>query len=204
MPFRSITALRLVALAALAGAAGAATGTQPATPQPATPQPASASASADEPAVWVPKEVIFNYREFTTRYSCDGLQERVKALLRSLGAGSDMQVSGFGCTRLAGPDPLANVRIKINVLQPAQGQAEHTVAAHWQTVNLPPESDPIQRAADCELVQQFRQLVLPLFTARDVVGNTTCEPRTIVPGSTGLKVQVLVADSAAPAAAAAH
>lgn len=199
MRFRKVTAPGLMTLAVLAGATawGAPMGTQV-----ATSQPDSASASAGESAVWVPKEVIFNYREFTTKYSCDGLQERVKALLRELGARSDMRVSGFGCTRLAGPDPLANVRIKINVLQPARSPADHTVPAHWQTVNLPPERDPIQRAADCELVQQFRQQVLPVFTARDVAGNTTCEPRNIVPGSTGLKMQVLVADSTAPAASA--
>ena len=197
MTFRNVTALGLIALAALAGgtARGAPTGTQAAIPQ-------SDSTSAGESAVWVPKELIFNYREFTTRYSCDGLQERVKTLLRSLGARSDMKVQGFGCTRLAGPDPLANVRIRINVLQPAQGQADHTVPAHWQTVELPPERDPTQRAADCELIQQFRQQVLPAFTARDVAGSTTCEPRNIVPGSTGLKLQVLVTDSIAPPAAA--
>ena len=199
MQFRNITALGLMTLAALAGATvwGAPRSAQAAMPQPD-------SASAEESAVWVPKEVLFNYREFTTRYSCEGLQERVKALLRSLGARSDMMVSGVGCTRLVGPDPLANARIKINVLQPAHGRVGHTVAAHWQTVDLPPERDPTQRAADCELIQQFRQQVLPLFTTREVAGNTTCEPRNIVPGSTGLKVQVLVADSTTPAAAAAR
>ncbi len=200
MAFRNVAALAL--MAALAAWAGATASGAPRSTQAATPRPDSNAAG--ESAVWVPKELVFNYREFTTKYSCDGLQERVKMLLRSLGARSDMKVQGFGCTRLVGPDPLANVRIKINVLQPAQGQADHAVPAHWQTVDLPPERDPTQRAADCELIQQFRQQVLPAFTARDVAGNTTCEPRNIVPGSTGLKVQVLVADSTAPAAAAAH
>lgn len=201
MRFRNIMAQGLVALAALAGATARAA---PADAQAAQSRPDSASASAGESAVWVPKDLIFNYREFTTRYSCDGLQDRVKTLLRALGARSDMMVSGLGCTRLAGPDPLANVRIRINVLQPAHGQADHTLPAHWQTVDLPPERDPTLRAADCELIQQFRQQVLPLFAARDVAGNTTCEPRNIVPGSTGLKVQVLMAGPTAPSTAAAR
>jgi hypothetical protein len=199
MSFRNFTARSVVALAAgtVLIASGAPMSARAAVQQPD-------AASAGESAVWVPKELVFNYRQFTTRYSCDGLQERVKTLLRSLGARSDMKVQGFGCTRLVGPDPLANVRIKINVLQPADGRTGHAVPAHWQTVELPPERDPTQRAADCELIQQFRQQVLPAFTARDVAGNTTCEPRNIVPGSTGLRVQVLVADSNAPAAAAAR
>src|SRR5579863_5529099 len=83
--------------------------------------------SSTQAAVWVPKEFNFVYLEFTTRYSCDGLQERMRTLLLALGARDDLHVLGYGCTRLAGPDPLASVRIKINVLQPANDQAEHTV-----------------------------------------------------------------------------
>jgi hypothetical protein len=71
-------------------------------------------------------------------------------------------------------------------------------------VDLPPERDPLLKAADCELIQQVRQEVLPLFATRNVEGSTTCEPRLIVPGSTQLKAQVLVADRGTPVAAAGH
>ena len=165
--------------------------------------PEASFPSGDQSAVWVPKELTFIYREFTTQYSCDGLQQRMRKLLLDLGARSDLQVRGYGCTRLVGPDPFAGVRIKLNVLQLANGQA-HTVPAHWQTVRLPPEHDPLWQAADCELIQQVGQQILPLFAARNVEARSQCEARNIVPGSTGLKVQVLIAARTAPVAASAR
>jgi hypothetical protein len=191
MRFTTITASGLMILALAAGSAWGA----PSIPQASSP-------SGDESAVWVPKELTFVYKEFTTQYSCDGLQQRMRTLLLGLGARSDLQVRGYGCTRLVGPDPFAGVRIKLNVLQPANGQAEHTVLAHWQTVRLPPEHDPLLQAADCELIQQVGQQILPLFAARNVEVNSQCEARNVVPGSTRLTAQVLIADPTAPTAAA--
>jgi|SRR5579871_1539790 len=197
MHIRSIAAVAATALVVLVGWAG--------TSARAAPSPSQPDASSPgEPAVWVPQELTFVYREFTTQYSCDGLQQRMKKLLLDLGARGDLQVRGYGCTRLVGPDPFAGVRIKLNVLQPAHGDAGHTVPAHWQTVRLPPEHDPLWQAADCELIQQIGQQILPLFAARNIENRSQCEARNIVPGSTRLKAQVLIADPGAPSAASAR
>ncbi|MBV8909768.1 MAG: hypothetical protein JOZ89_03310 [Gammaproteobacteria bacterium] len=127
----------------------------------------------------------------------------MKQILLALGARPDLEVRGYGCTRIAGPDELASVTIRIHVLQPiekataaAGPQSATSVPAHWETVELPPKHDPLGQAADCELIAQVKREVLPLFAARNVDFSASCEPRQLVPGSTRLKAQVLIADQA--------
>src|SRR5258708_38041133 len=85
----------------------------------ANPQSEPSAGSGRESAVWAPKELEFVYQGFTTKYSCDGLQDKMRKVLIKLGARHDIQVRNWGCTRLQGPDPFAGVRSKVNVLHPA-------------------------------------------------------------------------------------
>ena len=170
-----------------------------ASPVPATDPPA---ASAHELAVWVPMELTFPYRQFTTQYSCSGLEQRVKKLLLELGARADLEVRGYGCTKLTGPDPLAGVKIRMNVLEPAG--ARPGLGAHWKRVDLLHDRETLEAAADCELIEQVAQKILPLFTVRNVDYNATCQARNLLPGSTRLKADVLVAHQRPPPASAAR
>jgi hypothetical protein len=159
---------------------------------------AAVADGAAQAAVWAPKEVVFQYVGFTTKYSCDALQAKMKRLLLKLGARDDLRVTSYGCTRLSGPDPLAGVRIKMNVLQPAAAASAQAVSANWKSVDLLANRDPFDAAADCELIDQIEQKVLPLFTTRNVDYAATCARRQIVIGSTHLKADVL---TTAPGAA---
>src|SRR6202165_980949 len=78
---------------------------------------AGAAATHGESAVWTPKELTFAYQGFTTKYSCDGLRDKVRSILLKLGAREDLQVNASPCSSLGGPDPFPGVRIKMNVLQ---------------------------------------------------------------------------------------
>jgi hypothetical protein len=161
-----------------------------------------ASAGADSAtAAWTPRELTFVYKGFTTKYNCDSLRGKVKDILLKLGARSDIQVRPYGCTRTASPDPLPGVTIKMNVLQPAQ--SGETVPAHWTTVNLVTQ-DPTDAAGECELIDQVRRDVLPLFATRNLQFATTCVPRQLNIGMTRLKADVLVADPRAGAPTAAR
>src|SRR6267378_6232296 len=173
----------------------------------ANPQADESAASGRESAVWAPKELNFVYQGFTTKYSCDGLQDKMKRVLIKLGARHDLQVRGWGCTRLQGPDPFAGVRIKMNVLQPAGKQGGLAVPAHWQMVDLladPDDRDPVDAAGDCELIGEIKQKVLPLFATRNIDYSSTCEWHHLLVGATRLKAEVLVADQSAVAEAAAR
>jgi hypothetical protein len=164
----------------------------------AAPAPVGTESAAGE---WVQKEVNFRYVGFTTKYSCDGLQERLRGILLQLGARDDLRVTAFGCMRASGPETTPGVRIVMHVLHAAGAAPGQSVAAHWKTVDVLADRDPFDSARDCELISQLKRDVLPLFSPRHVDYRATCSVGTQVIGGTQLKADVLVAD-AMPAAGA--
>jgi len=168
----------------------------------AAPAPDTANGTTHELAVWTPLQLNFVYRHFTTEYSCDGLAARMKSLLLKLGARPDLDVRGYGCTRLSGPDPLAGVKIRMNVLEAAGPRPG--LGAHWKRVDVLADRNTMEAAADCELIEQVAQKILPLFTVRNVDYSATCQARSPLPGSTRLKADVLVADQQPPPPSAAR
>jgi len=157
------------------------------------------SAAASEPAVWVPKVLSFTYHGLTTQYSCDALRAKVKAFLLELGARSDVQVQTWGCTQPVAPDSFPGVTVQMNVLQPAASNAQ-AMTARWKRVDLLAKRDPLDAAADCELISQTKLNLLPLFTARNVDFQSSCTRGQIQPGATHLRADVLVTDSGAATA----
>jgi hypothetical protein len=164
--------------------------------------PAPTAETSHELAVWAPMQLNFVYRHVTTEYSCDGLAARMKSLLLKLGARADLEVRGYGCTQLSGPDPLAGVTIRMNVLEAAGPRPG--LGAHWQRVDLLADRNIMEAASDCELIEQVAQRILPLFTVRNVDYSAACQARNPLPGSTRLQADVLIADQHPPPAAAAR
>jgi hypothetical protein len=176
----------------------------------------SGPVGADEPAgsvaaVWTPKEMRFVYLGFTSKFSCDGLADRMRKVLLVLGARKDLQVTPSGCSSPLGrPDPFPGVMIKMNVLEPgdrasgakgsgtgaASNSGSASVAAHWQTidVNSALARDPLWQAGQCELLEQVKQSVLPKFSTRNVSYHSTCVPNQLNVGATQLKAEVLIPD----------
>jgi hypothetical protein len=174
------------------------------------------SASGAVPAEWTPKEMRFIYMGFTAKFSCDGLADRMRQVLLLLGARKDLRVSPTACASGFGrPDPFPGVTIKMNVLEPAdskgaQGNASaQTVPAHWKMVDVDSAlaRDPLWRAGQCELLEQIKQTILPMFSARNVHYQSNCIPNQLNVGATQLKAELLIADpqdtkSASPPATA--
>lgn len=159
--------------------------------------PALAVAQDSVSAVWATKDVHFIYQGFTTRYSCDGLRDQVKALLEKLGA-QDLKVREAACTSPPGvPSPFPGVVVKMRVLVPASSadaskekDAGQPVQAHWKSVVLMPATSSYQDQGNCELIEQFKRTFLPLFTTRNVKYQTSCVPHQITLG-THLSAEVL-------------
>jgi hypothetical protein len=161
-------------------------------------QPAGDAASAPkEMAVWTPKEVQFTYMGFTTHYSCDGLKDDIREMLLQLGARkSDLKVYEQPCSGSPDrPNPFPGVRIKMSVLTPApstETDLTQMVQAQWKTVKLPYRETGINAAGQCELLEQFKQKILPLFTTRNVDLVASCVPHQLSPLGTKLQADVLV------------
>ena len=161
--------------------------------------PAAESAAQPEFAVWTPKEAEFTYMGFTTHYTCDGLRDAVRDMLLQLGARkSDLKVTEQPCSGQPDrPNPFPGVRIKMSVLQPAPAQIgadTQVVEAHWKPVKLPYRETGINAAGQCELLEQFNQKIMPLFTTRNVDLRATCVPHQLEPLGTKLQAEVLVTD----------
>jgi hypothetical protein len=160
--------------------------------------PALAVAQNGVSAVWVPQHVQFIYQGFTTRYSCDGLRDEIRTMLDKLGA-RDLKVREMACTSPPGvPSPFPGVMVNMQVLVPASSaQASKVknpgppVQAHWKDVVLMPENASYNEQGKCELIEQFKETFLPLFSTRNVKYGSTCIPHQITLG-THLSAQVLM------------
>jgi hypothetical protein len=155
-------------------------------------------AAADEAppqAGWVPREFRFTYQGFTAKYSCDGLSGRIKTVLLLLGARKqDLKVSSTGCGSYGRPSPFPGVAVKMSVLEPLGEKSPpgaEPVATVWRRVDLG-RREPLAAAGDCELTEQIKETMLPLFTTRNVEYRSTCVPHQLTPGGTTLTADVLV------------
>jgi hypothetical protein len=170
----------------------------------------SAAVRADDAgvqALWTAKKLQFTYMGFTARYSCDGLSDKVKKVLLELGARADLKVTATGCSGGFGrPSRFPGVSATVQVLQPVGDQTPGpdttVIATHWKNVVVAPKGEPLNAAGDCELTEQIKQRILPLFTTRNVDYSSTCIPNQLQVGGTRLSADVLIADPpAAPAKA---
>jgi hypothetical protein len=201
---------RLGTIASLAAAAALFPLAAPVWAQAPAQTPANdAPAPSEGPAAeWVPKEARFVYLGVTTHYSCDGLRDKVQQALLDLGARPDLSVRQLACPSPAGrPDAFPGVLIKMQVLKPADATAAvQPVPAQWKSVDLKLNRGTLAEAGDCELLEQIKQSLLPLFTTRNVEYSSTCVPHQLSPGGTWLRAEILMsaAPPSAPAAAAAR
>lgn len=160
--------------------------------------PALAAPQDSVSAVWVPKHVQFIYQGFTTRYSCDGLRDEIRDMLNKLGA-KDLKVREIACTSPPGaPNPFPGVTVNMNVLVPASSAEASkvknpgpAVQAQWKDVVLMPSNAGYNEQGKCELIEQFKETFLPLFSTQNVKYGSTCIPHQLTLG-THLSAQVLV------------
>jgi hypothetical protein len=166
-------------------------------------------------AHWVARKLDYTYQGFTTKYSCDGLRDNVRQVLLALGARrKDLKIQSSGCTRLDGvPEPFPGVVAHFWVLVPATpddaGKVGDTALhpTQWKTVNLPKMQQFRFDQGQCELLEQMKTKVLPLFTSRNLLYRASCVPHQVTVGDMQFTVDVLIpapapapATSAAPAA----
>jgi hypothetical protein len=149
----------------------------------------SAAAETGDPvaAVWKEQHLTFTYMGRTSRYSCDGLRDKVLALLMDLGARRDMKITTVGCfedrpsTRPAAQSPSLALVFTSPALPDPQAQSAHAgdlaaVDARFEPFLLTSDAFRNLSIADCELVEEFARQVLPRLAARDVKSDITCVP----------------------------
>jgi len=178
--------------------------------------------AADAPSVdagagtWQQHQYQLSFPGFTTIYSCEGLRDKLRLLLRRLGARDDASVVPVCVESYGRPDKMAQAMMKFWTLQPtadaasANASASPTalgepVLAVWRHVELAPNRPYELTAGDCELMEQFRNNVLPMFTTRNVKSQFNCVPHQESPFPFSLSFDVLTqAGGSAPVAKGNH
>ena len=156
---------------------------------------ASAGESATDPeqGTWQKHDYNFQFLGFTATYSCDGLASKIKVLLIAAGARADAKAVSAGCSRGYGvPDKFARARLTFYTLAPDGGgeNASPPINGVWRSVALAERSPREVALGDCELVEQFRDKVLPMFATRNVDNRMTCVPNQVSGSVINLKFEV--------------
>jgi hypothetical protein len=150
-----------------------------------------------EPGVWQKHEYSFAYMGFTSTYSCDGLADKVKLLLLAAGARQDAKSQPGACSYGFGrPDKFARADLTFYTLSPAGNDTpsdSKRVDGVWRTVSFAARSPRELNTGDCELIEQFHNSVLPMFTTHNVDNHTTCIPHQISGSVINLKFESFAA-----------
>ena len=156
---------------------------------------ADESLPAEEAAVWTRHEVDLQYMGFTTRYTCSGLKSKVKLLLNYMGVRDDVKILERGCE--FGYQKVADFpRLKITFWAPtlpekgAKDPGEPVLGA-WKAIAIKRNSPKGLEMGDCELVELFRDHVMPKFLTRDMQGDVNCIPHQLVGNRIDLRFEVL-------------
>jgi hypothetical protein len=181
----------------------------------------SASAAAQEQTVqayWNTYEIDFSYMGLTTYYSCDGLRDSVRDVLRMVGAREDLKIRARGC-EISGT-PAVFPRVLITVSVPVEATPENLAelakdadkrelvawvrgeraigvegpdlfAAVPRQVTISDRGTRDLDPGECELVEQLRDRVFPKLGIRVVDDQLRCIPKHVRHGQIKLTVQAL-------------
>lgn len=144
----------------------------------------ASSLLAEDPtrvATWRERRVEFVYAGRGTRYSCEGLTEKVRALLLELGARSDLELVPSDCRdvdRARPPAGQPRLRIVFFAPMPSAGVAAAGVPlrARFEPFALMSDAFGNLGVGDCELVQGFADQILPRLSVRRVIREISCSP----------------------------
>lgn len=183
-------------------------------------QQAAVAATGTVNALWVEREINFNFSGFTSYYSCDGLRAKLEWLLGELGARPGFKVRTRGCVRLSGPEVFPGATIVATVPLEATPELLAELAADAARRELAARakggSAPVPEAAaqfparvkrvefssargnfdglqdgDCELMEQARRQLFPQLGVRVVEGQISCTPKQLTLGAVRITVEVL-------------
>lgn len=160
---------------------------------------AAAAAAADTPSVapvsarWQKHELKFNYSGFTSLYTCDGLEGKVREILVHFGARKEAKVRATGCAFGPNtPSATAWVTVEFESLGDAgQNGGADTVAAGWQPVELRPRRPISMGDGECELVEQLKPVLTAGFALQDIDYRTRCMAHQTSLGDYSVRGKVL-------------
>jgi hypothetical protein len=136
-------------------------------------------------AVWREQHLYFFYMGRTSRYSCDGLRDKVRAMLLDLGARRDVKIAAIGCEDSGRMRRSAAPSLNITFSAPAlpdpsvkplhEGDLSAT-DARFESFTIASDAFRNLGFGDCELVEEFTHQILPKLVTRALKRDITCVP----------------------------
>jgi hypothetical protein len=172
----------------------------------------AADSSAPVQAGWKTQEIRYSYTGFTTAYDCDAAEDRIRAILKALGAHEQTRVSAQGCNfnrpsrnffvtiTTATPVPIADLPKTpptsrdelLKRLGVAANKLDETFPAEWKTIELSRDRKLDLEPGDCELMEGLRDHVLPKLSVKIQADRVQCIPRQVSFQTPELTISALV------------
>ena len=167
-------------------------------------------------AVWKAQQVNFEYRGYSTAYSCRSLEDKLELILRTVGAREDVQLRSYACDEgigiarfqislqspvvaseenvreLTTHDPKGELVARVNGEKLPSAADLPRFMAVWKTVSFARDRRMRLERGDCELVQQLRRQILPRMSVHIVKDNVRCSSSMGNIGPPRLTVSALV------------
>jgi hypothetical protein len=169
-------------------------------------------------AAWTPQELQFKLEHSMVQvsmaqYTCKEFRDTVVGLLLALGARKDLQVEPTPCANTQinfgktpgiygvpigikdGPSVAPQVSIRMQVLRvPVEPPpVSDRIPAHWKSIDLVGRYPEPLGSHECALAKQVVELILPLFSTRNVEYSSTGCDHNNNP-TVHLHLEVLVTD----------
>ncbi len=149
--------------------------------------PAGVDTGSPLPAVWKEQHLNFLYLGRTSRYSCEGLRDKLRAMLLLLGARREPEVTAVGCDDAGSRGGIHSLapHVSLSFASPALPDAGAkplrpgdlgAVEARFERFTITSDAFRNMGIGDCELVEEFAHQVLPKLVTRDVKEDITCVP----------------------------
>jgi hypothetical protein len=159
---------------------------------------AETTSDAGVDAVWKPQRLAFEYRGYSTVYSCRSLKRKLHDILLSIGAREDLRVSGYACDEqgsvasfeISFHSPVEATPENVRALTSYDSQDELIARtrgetlpsaqdlprfpAVWKTVSFARDRELKLQPGDCELMEAVRRQILPRLSVRIVADRIRC------------------------------
>jgi hypothetical protein len=137
-------------------------------------------------SVWKWQRIHFQYVGYTSRYSCDGLRDKVRALMLALGVRRDLSITATGCWDTRPLNEFAGLVIEFSAPVPASPKlvADHpgdlaAVDAGYHSFKIERDAFRNLDVGDCELIEQFAIQILSKLSVYGLKKDLHCIPHQL-------------------------
>ena len=145
-------------------------------------------------AQWEVYQVRFRYTGMSSHYTCQGMENTLKRLLRLIGARDDMRVEAR-CSSFSRVESFQRVNMAFALPVPREMAdiSAEVFPAEWRVVKVSGVSSRYLDDGDCELLEEFERQVMPLLNVQNTGRKIRCVPYRREFNRVNLRVKALIA-----------